>query len=190
MNPEELNVVARIYSILSLIGTEEALQMREGFFEIIKMHGLNHMGCVYRVSNFKEIRWGGSFEENLAWAREVIAGTKEGDASRLIIYDVMIEYAEYLYNFEEDEEAQKAVFANKEYQDEVNLYFDELVANIDKYPYEIPGTLCYWYANVGDIYRLRQVAHAMKPGRFDADALVCGYSEEDTRIQMHWYRSI
>ena len=146
--------------------------------------------CVYGISRHKEERWGGSFEENLDWAREVIAGTKKGDPIRTIIYDVMIERADYINAFEEDEERAEAIFKDKKVQAEVNQYFDELIENLDANPYGIVDTLCFWYSKAGDYDRLRQVVHTMEVGKFELDAMNDNYTDEYTEIIMNWFRSV
>jgi len=190
LDPMEMNIWDDLYEILSHFHSDEAIEKREEIYKLIQEHGLAHMGCVYGVSRFKQTRWGGSFEENLDWAREVIAGTNEGDITRLIIYDVMIEHADYITSFKDDEAKAKKIFTNKKNQAEVNQYFDEFLANIDKYPYNIVDTLCYWYSNAGDYHRLRQVVHSMEIGKFNLDAMNDSYNEDYTEIIMNWFRSV
>lgn len=188
--PMEPKVWCDLYEILSHFSSDESNQKAEEIYKLIQKHALNHVGCVYGISRFKETRWGGSFEENLDWAREVIAGTQKGDPTRLIIYDVMIEHADYIKCFAEDEEEANKIFNNKQIQAEVNQYFDEILENFDKRPYAIVDTLCFWYAKVGDYDRLRQVVHTMEAGKFDLDVLKDAYYDDYTEVVMNWFRSV
>ena len=190
LKPMDKTVWGKLYDLLSHFDGEEATQKREEIFKLIQEHGLSHRGCIYSVSRHKQTRWGGSFQENLDWAREVIAGTQKGDIARLIIYDVMIEHFDYVLAFEEDEVKAHQIFKNKQYQDEVNQYLDELLTNLDEYPYNLADTLCYWYSNVGDYHRLRKVVHSMEIGRFDLSAMNNDYDAEYTEIIMNWFRSV
>jgi len=189
-NPNDRNTWHDLYEILSHFHTEEAKIKREEIYNLIKKKGLSHRGCVYGVSRFKQERWGGSFEENLDWAREVLENTEKGNDVRLIIFDVMIERYEYFYYMQDDEDQAKRFLENREIQSEVNQYFDEMLENLDDSPYNIVDTLCYWYSNVGDYERLRQVVHSMEVGKFNLDAMNDTYSEEYTEIIMNWFRSV
>lgn len=190
LNPKEREVWANLYEVLSYFSYEEFGQKREEIYQLIRKYGLDHRMCVRYVSRHKETRWGGSFEENLDWAREVIAGTQRGERTRLIIYDVMIEHADYLEHFEEDEAKVKQFLKDKRVQEEVNQYFDELIENIESDPYEIAETLSYWYALVGDYTRLRKVVHTMEPGKFTLSALYNSYDDDYTEATMNWFRSV
>jgi len=186
----ERNIWGDLYSILSHFHSDEAIQKREEIYELIRTHGLNHAGCIFAVQQFKQVRWGGSFEESLDWAREVIAGTKKGDPIRRIIYWVMIEHSDYLRSFKEDEKAAINIYKDKKNQAEVNQYFDELVENINTESYALFHYLTYWYSKVEDYHRLRKVVHNMPVGKFDLDAMNDDYYEEYTEIIMNWFRSV
>jgi len=62
--PNERIVWANLYEILSHFNGEEAIKKREEIYALMQKHALDHRGCVYGISRFKETRWGGSFEEN------------------------------------------------------------------------------------------------------------------------------
>jgi hypothetical protein len=190
MNPMEKNVWDDLYEILSHFHSEEATQKQAEIYKLIQEHALDHTGCVYGVSRFKQTRWGGSFEENVDWAREVIAGTKKGDPIRRIIYDVMIEHSDYLSSFQDDEKAANAIYKDKKIQAEVNQYLDELLENFEVAPYHLVDTLCYWYSKAGDYHRLRQVVNTMQVGKFDLDAMNDEYYEDYTEVIMNWFRSV
>jgi len=190
IDPMEKNIWSRLYSILSHFHSDEALEKREEIYQLIKKHALNHPGCVFSVEQFKQKRWGGSFEESKDWAREVIAGTSMGDPIRRIIYWVMIEQSDYCVVFDEDEEKANAVFQDKNNQTEVNQYFDELLAIIEDGPYQLFEYMVHWYAKAGDYHRLRQLVHTRPVGKFDLDAMNGDYSEEYTEIIMNWFRSV
>ncbi len=188
--PTERGIWANLYEVLSYFSDEESIQKREELYQLIRKQGLDHRMCVTYVSRHKETRWGGSFEENLDWAREVIAGTQKGERTRLIIYNIMLEHADYLKFLQEDETELKRFLADKGIQAEVNQYFDELIENIEADPYDIPDTLCHWYATVGDYERLRRVAHTMEVGKFDLNALYGYYDNDYTEATMNWFRSV
>jgi hypothetical protein len=186
--PDEPIIWADLYDNFSLSYDEE--NEREKYYNLIKEKALTSRYCTIRVSNFKQARWGGSHQENLDWANYVIANTKRGDVSRLIIFDVTIERYDYIQCFDENEKKAEAIFKDKKIQDELNQYFDELVENMEKLPYSIAEKLTFWYCQVGDLERLRKVAHTMKAGHFERDAMNDEYHESTTIDMMHWIRSI
>ena len=190
LSPLNKTVWCDLYEVLSHFHTEEAIQKQAELYKLIQEQALDHRGCVYVVSRHKESRWGGSFEENLDWAREVIAGTQKGTYTRLLIYDVMIEHADYIASFEEDKAKANKIFKDKKIQAEVNQYFDELLENLDRDPYNIVDVLCYWYSKAEDYHRLRQVVHTMQVGKFDLDAMKDEYYDDYTEIIMNWFRSV
>ena len=190
LDPMEKNIWSRLYSILSHFHSDEAVEKKEEIYQLIRKHALDHPACVFNVEQFKQKRWGGSFEESRDWAREIMAGTSIGDPIRRIIYWVMIEHADYYIAFDEDEEKANAVFQDKNNQTEVNQYFDELLAIVKDGPYSLFDYMVYWYAKVGDYHRLRQLVHTRPVGKFDLDAMNGDYTEEYTDIIMNWFRSI
>ena len=190
MAPMERNVWGRLYSILSHFHSDKAVEKREEIYQLIRKEALDHPPCVFSVEQFKEKRWGGSFDASKDWAREVIAGTSPGDPIRRVIYWVMIRHADYYIAFDEDEEKAQAVYQNKAYQAEVNQYFDELLANLENGSYTLFEYMVYWYAKVGDYHRLRQLVHTRPVGKFDLDAMNGDYTEEYTEIIMNWFRSV
>jgi hypothetical protein len=113
--------------------------------------------CIQRVSHMKKARWGGSHAESLEWAREVIASSSEGDRIRIIIFDVLIEQYNYILEYDRDEEKANAIFQEKALQEEVNQYFEELLACSD----EVRSTLIFWYKKVGDEIRIKKITNLL-----------------------------
>jgi len=190
LSPEEKNYWADLYDLLSHIDSDEAIRLKEKFYGLIHEHGMDNDKCIYRVSRWKQKRWGGSHEENLDWAREVISRNKKDSKVRRIIYDVLIERYDHIIAFEDNEEKANAIFKNVDFKSEVNQYFDALVGNMDEAPYSISSSLIFWYLKAGDWKRVREVAQTMKEGCFDFDAMNDEYEEEYTELYMNWIRSI
>jgi hypothetical protein len=188
LEPNEPVIWANLYANFSLSYDDKG--EREKFYNLIKEKGLSNRYCTLRVSNFKQERWGGSHQENIDWANYIIANTKRGDVTRLIIFDVTIERYDYIRAFEDNDKKAEAIFKDKKIQNELNQYFDELVENMEKLPYSIAETLIYWYCMANDLERLRKVAQTMKAGQFDLDAMNDEYNETTTVNMMHWIRSV
>lgn len=188
--PKEKLIWHHSYEILSLLGGDELEKEKAYFYDLIKREGLDHRGCVYVISRFKQDRWGGSFQESLEWAREVISRTNTGDHLRTIIFDVMIEWNNHLRLIEEDEQQAYNFVMDEHIQEELNPYLKELVENIEEAPYEIASSLLNWYALSQDSTRLRHVARNMQVGKFDLNAMNNEYHDDYTEVLMNFFRSI
>ena len=189
LEPKNRVIWSGLYEILSHFKRDpQRNTRRKEFYELMRKEALDHVGCVYRISRFKQQRWGGSFEENLDWAREVLAGTERGERTQLIIFDVMIERYHSL-GWEDDGSDQKFI-NDKKIQSEVNQYFDALLERMDEAPYSVSSSLIYWYVKVGDYERLRRVMHKTEAGKFDLNAMNDDYSDNYTEAYMLWIRSV
>ena len=187
--PNETTVWADIYDVLSLTGSDD--ETADFFYNLIETKAINDPYCIRTISNYKQKRWGGSHQENIDWANQVIAGSNRGDACRLIIFEVALERYGYICSFDDNEEKALKIFKDEELKDEVNQYFDELVENMNKAPYRIAQVLTYWYVKVNDIQRLRRVAQTMKAGHYNVSAAMNDdYYELQTNEWMNWIRSI
>ncbi len=187
--PNETTVWADIYDVLSLTGSDD--ETADFFYNLIETKAINDPYCIRTISNYKQKRWGGSHQENIDWANQVIAGSNRGDACRLIIFEVALERYGYICSFDDNEEKALKIFKDEELKDEVNQYFDELVENMDKAPYRIAQVLIYWYVKVNDIQRLRIVAQTMKAGYYKVDtAMNSDYYKFATNMWMNRVRSI
>jgi len=188
--PKEKLIWHHSYEILSLIDGDELSKEKTYFYDLILREGLDHRGCIYVISRFKADRWGGSFQENLEWAREVIDRTEVGNPVRSIIFDVMIEWESHLSIMEEDPQAAYEFVTDPDVQAEVNPYFEELLASIDQAPYEIASTLLHWSVLTQNHHRIRQVTSHMKVGKFDLNAMNNGYHDDYTEVMMNWLRTV
>ena len=190
LDPENVIIWGSLYNVISVYNTDEFIDVYKKIFQLIESKALRNPYCTRLVSSSKQKRWGGSHEENLDWARQVIAGSQRGDVCRLIIFEVILERYNYIYSFDDDEEKADKIFKDKKNIDEVNQYFDELVENMHKAPYRIAQILSYWYSMVNDCERLRRVGQTMQAGAFDLDALEDYYNEDTTEAMMNWIRSV
>ena len=188
--PKEQTYWAELYDLLAHFHNEESETLRQKFYDLIKEYAMQNYYCVNRVSRWKQARWGGSHEENLDWAREVIAKSEYGDPVRRIIFNILIERYDYISSFDENEKKANAVFKDKKLQTEVNQYFDELLEKIDANTYGMTSSLIFWYVKAGDWERVRALAHTMKEGVFDLDFMNDEYEEEYTELYMNWIRSV
>jgi len=190
LNPDDSTVWGNIYSISIHFKTEDKQALKEKMYQNIRTKALDHLFCVNLVETFKRTRWWGYKGENLDWAREVLANTSRGDLSRVIIFSVILEHYSYAIMCDVEEKEARKIFKNRQIKTELNQYLDEVLENADKIPYTLADKLVWWYVNVGDYHRLRQVMSGLKIGQYSLDVLNDEYKEEYIQILMHWFRSV
>ena len=190
LNPNDSTVWGNIYATAVHFKTEEKRALKEKMYQLMREEALEHLFCVNTLETFKRTRWGGYEGENLDWAREVVANTPRGAVSKVIIFSVILEHYSYKIMCGEEEEEANKIFKNRQIQAELNQYLDEVLENIDKIPYTIADKLVWWYVNVKDYDRLRQVMQTIKAGVYTLDVLNDEYTDEYTEILMHWLRSV
>ncbi len=152
LSPNEQSYWAELYNLVKHFKNKDSDHLEEDLFELIKKNAMQNPFCVQRVSHMKKARWGGSHEESLEWAREVIAHSSYGDSMKIMIFEVLIEQYKYILEYDKDEEKANAIFKDIALQDEVNQYFDELLEDL-----KLHETLLFWYEKVGDTQRLEQL---------------------------------
>jgi len=190
LNPKDSTVWGNIYATAIHFKTEDKKALVNKMYKLIREEALEHLFCVNIVETFKRERWMGYKGENLDWAREVVANTPRGAVSKVIIFSVIQEHYNYKIMCGEEEEEASKIFKDKQIQAELNQYLDEVLENIDNIPYTIADKLVWWYLNVKDFHRLRQVMRTIKEGKFSEDSINGDYSDEYTELLMHWFRSI
>ncbi|CAA6826272.1 MAG: Unknown protein [uncultured Sulfurovum sp.] len=157
LSPNEQTYWAELYNLVKHFRGKDSDQIEEELYARIKKDAMQNTFCIKRVSHMKKARWGGSHTESLNWAREVVADSPQGNYNKIIIFEVLIEQSNYILEFDRNEEKANAIFKNKVLQNEVNQYFDELIANIAEAPLSLKSTLIFWYEKVGDLARLQKI---------------------------------
>lgn len=190
LDPMSKVVWVDLYHILSHFHDENTANKKEEIYQLIVKHGLSNHRCVCAVANYKQERWGGSYEEGLDWARQVIAGTERGDPVRTIIFEFAIERYDYHEAFGDNNKNIKALLSDESLKSELNQYCDELLENINAAPYRIVDVLCFWYSITGDYHRLRKVVNTMEVGKFELTAMNNSYKKKYVPIIMNWFRSV
>ncbi|CAA6817086.1 MAG: Unknown protein [uncultured Sulfurovum sp.] len=154
LSPNEQTYWAELYNLVKHFKSKEADLLQEKLYTLIKENAMQNLYCIQRVSHLNKARWGGSHKESLDWAREVITHNQKGSPIKIIIFEALIEQYNYILKFDRDEEKANAIFKELALQDEVNQYFDELLACIEKADDNISTTLMFWYEKVGDAQRI------------------------------------
>lgn len=149
-----------LYNLVKHFKNKESDTLEKELYALIQEHAMQNTFCIERVSHLKKARWGGSHKENLTWAREVVSHTKQGDAMKIIIFEALIEQYHYILEFDRDEERANAVFKEEALQEEVNQYFDELLASIEQNS-KIASSLLFWYEKVGDEERIKKLRNTV-----------------------------
>ena len=153
LSPNEQTYWAELYNLVKHFNSIEADSIQAELYALIKKDAMQNEFCIKRVSHLNKARWGGSHEESLNWAREVIEHSQKGDSIRVIIFEVLIEQYNYILEFDRDEKSANAIFEDEDLQEEVNQYFEELLNNSQ----EITATIVFWYEKVGDKERLKKL---------------------------------
>ncbi len=152
LSSNEQTYWAELYNLVKHFKNKESDHLEDDLYERIKENGMENTYCIERVAHMKKARWGGSHEESLAWAREVITHSSYGDSLKIIIFEVLIEQYEYIIEYDRDEAKANAIFKDEVLKDEVNQYFDELVNDA-----KLSETLLFWYEKVEDEQRLKKL---------------------------------
>ncbi len=150
--PNEQSYWGELYNLLKHFRNRESDQLEEELLERIRADAMQNPFCVQRVAHMKKERWGGSHEESLTWAREVVAHSQYGDAIKIILFETLIEQYHYIVEYDRDEKRANAIFEDRALQQELNQYFDELVVHKELHP-----TLRFWYEKVGEKKALAQL---------------------------------
>ncbi|HHS92670.1 MAG TPA: hypothetical protein ENK82_04935 [Campylobacterales bacterium] len=149
--PLEQTYWAELYNIAKHFNSDEADELEAKLLKLIRENAMQNTFCLRRVANMKQARWGGSHQESLAWAREVISVSDYGNPIKIMLLEALLEQYDYILTQDRDEERAKRFLEEVAIQDEVNEYFEELLAiNNEK----INTTLLFWYEKVGDEERL------------------------------------
>lgn len=162
LSPYEETYWAELYNVVKHFNSDEATALEKKFYGLIQEHAMQNMFCVRRVAYMKQARWGGSHKEGLMWAREVIAHNPENSAVKIMIFEALIEDYHYILEFDKDEERANAIFKDQALQDEVNHYFDTLLAHDATEDNTLSATLLFWYEKVGDGVRLQRIRESIK----------------------------
>lgn len=190
LKPDDPLVWASLVDVLSHFNTEHTESLLAEIHQLIETYALDHPYCTIVVARYKQQRWGGSHDQGIDWANTVINGTKKGDVSRLIIFTVTIERYDYIRCFDEEEDLAESMFINKSLKSELNIYFDELISNIDKNPHNIASQLAFWYRECKDIERLRIIGRSIKPGYYNLYPLSDCYSDKKVIYFMNWIQAL
>jgi len=151
--PNEQTYWAELYNLVKHFKNKESDKLEDDLYGLIKENAMQNPYCIQRVSHMKKARWGGSHEESLEWAREVVSHSEYGDSLKVILFEALIEQYAYILEYDRDEDMANAIFKDESLQDEVNQYFDELKNS----SFEINATLSFWYEKVGDLVRLKKL---------------------------------
>ncbi|MDQ7085881.1 MAG: DUF1266 domain-containing protein [Sulfurovum sp.] len=156
LSPHEQTYWAELYNLVKHFKNKDSDHLEEDLYTLIKENAMDNAFCIQRVSHMKKARWGGSHQESLAWAREVVAHSSYGNSLKIILFEVLIEQYKYIVEYDKDEEKAEAIFANEALQKEVNQYFDELLEPSESSS-KLRDTLLFWYEKVGDVRRLEKL---------------------------------
>jgi hypothetical protein len=155
LSPNEQTYWAELYNIAKHFNSEEADELEEKLIQLIRENAMYNVFCVRRVANMKKARWGGSHQESLEWAREVVLASKYGKPIKIMLFEAYLEQYDYILTLDKNEKEAQALLDNQAIQDEVNEYFEELLENIEDE--NIYSTLLFWYTKVGDEARLKEL---------------------------------
>ncbi len=189
LSPNDPSIWADLESVMLLTYIENNPIEREEIRQKIAEHGLDHSYAVRIMASGMEERWGGSYEQGIAWKNHVISNTERGVPSRLIPFITTMERYDYIRCFEDDDDQAEAMFRDPELVKELDLYFDELLENLHKDPHRIASYLSFWYQETGDLEKLRAVGRTMIPGCYMKGPWRC-YSDSQIDCVMNWIRSI
>jgi len=157
LSPNEQTYWAELYNIAKHFNSEEADELEEKLIQLIREHAMDNVFCLRRVANMKKARWGGSHQESLEWAREVILHSDYGNPIKIIIFETLIEQYNYILTLDRDKKGAQALLDSKEIQYELNQYFEELLENMEKDVETISSTLLFWYEKINDQERLKKI---------------------------------
>ena len=152
LSPNEQTYWAELYNLVKHFKNKDSDHLEEELYERIKKDAMQNPYCVQRVAHMKKARWGGSHEESLAWAREVVSQSAYGNSLKIMLFEALIEQYHFIMEYDRDEERANAIFEDEALQNEVNAYFDELVEDE-----RVRETLLFWYGKVGDLARLQKL---------------------------------
>jgi len=152
LKPNEQTYWAELYNLVKHFKNKDSDHLEDELYERIQKDAMQNPYCVERVAHMKKARWGGSHEDSLAWAREVVKHSCYGDSLKIMLFEALIEQYKFIIEYDRDEERANAIFEDKALQDEVNAYFDELVEDE-----RVKETLIFWYEKVGDKERLKRL---------------------------------
>ena len=108
--PNEQTYWAELYNLVKHFKNKESDKLEDDLYELIKENAMQNPYCIQRVSHMKKARWGGSHEESLEWAREVVSHSSYGDTLKIIIFEALIEQHKYILEYDRDEEKANAIF--------------------------------------------------------------------------------
>ena len=157
LSDQEQTYWAELYNIAKHFNSEEADELEEKLLERIRNDAMENVFCLRRVANMKRACWGGSHQESLEWAREVVLSTKHGDPMRIMLFEAYVQQYDYVLTLDRDQEGAQALLDNQEVQTELNQYFDELLENMEQDFETISSTLLFWYEKVKDEERLKKL---------------------------------
>jgi hypothetical protein len=157
LSPKEQTYWGELYNIAKHFNSEEADELEEKLIALIRESAMNNTFCLRRVANMKKARWGGSHQESLEWAREVLQSSQYGNPIKIMLFETYIEQYDYILNLDRDQSAAQTLLETVEIQSELNQYLEELLNNIEKDFEVIANTLLFWYEKVNDDKRLSKV---------------------------------
>lgn len=153
--PNEQTYWGELYNVAKHFNSDEADELEEKLLKLIRKDAMQNTFCLRCVANMKKARWGGSHQEALEWAREVVATSTHGNPIKIMLFEAYIEQYDYILTLDRNEKEAQALLNKQTVQDELNLYFEELLENVENE--SIYATLLFWYEKVNDPKRLKKL---------------------------------